>query len=153
MLQQFADTYRAAYNTKPHHATSITAAALGISRATAIRRLAAVRAAGLFVESKHGPKHARWTSDGPSWLACRHCREPWPCTSARDGETAVDGPHLCPELTESCSRCRPMLGLSPDTPAPVAPGPLCDDATAQDIAAHAAAVVAYTVATAAANPV
>lgn len=83
-LVEFVEAYRAAYDTKPHKATTLAAKTLGLSRATAIRRLAAAREAGLWVDGLHRPRRVRWTRGEGSWLACAECRQPWPCPEASE---------------------------------------------------------------------
>lgn len=56
---------------------------MGVSRATVHRWLMAAKESGELVVPEHRPRHARWGGQSPtSWLACRTCRQPWPCPSA-----------------------------------------------------------------------
>lgn len=68
---------------------ALVAAVLDVSRATAHRYLARARKAGLLPEvapgrlasvAEHEPRRARWTGTDEGWLACRTCKQPWPCS-------------------------------------------------------------------------
>jgi hypothetical protein len=84
--EQVVEAYWTAFNTQPHRLTSTVAQALGISRATAGRRIARAMSAGLIAHSTHRPRHVRWATRlaTESWLACAECRELWPCPHQRE---------------------------------------------------------------------
>ena len=84
-LQEVVEIYLTAIKIgQAHRAVQIVAQAFSVSRATAWRHLERAREAGLLSKIDHLPQRARWSSGGPSWLACSECRYPWPCPDAAD---------------------------------------------------------------------
>lgn len=93
MVERAAALYRvtAAQGMWP---TQAVAGALGVSGPTAARLVRAARDQGLlpasqpgritYTTAEHQPRRARWSKGTGSWLACRACRQPWPCPHAND---------------------------------------------------------------------
>lgn len=87
-LRPAIGAYQRAMRTEPHRAIQAVADELGVSRATAWRRLNMARESGLIPSlDQHRPASARWSYEarGASWLACVECHQPWPCPSAKSG--------------------------------------------------------------------